>query len=125
MRHSGLDLLLGQPLGQRDLDRPVERQDSLVHLGQRAVRRLHAEMAADHRSAEPFASHLDLLGQRNLLLPRQEGDFSHLAQIEPDRIVAPLGEIGRIEPFDVRIDRHLAFSQILCLRLDSGGWIGG
>ena len=32
VRHPGDDLLLGQPLGQRDLDRAVERQRAAVHL---------------------------------------------------------------------------------------------
>ena len=67
VRHAGDDLLLGQPLGQRDLDRAVEGQDAAVDLDQRADRGPHRQVAADHRAAEPLAGDLDLLGQGDFL----------------------------------------------------------
>ena len=52
VRHPGDDLLLGEPLGQRDLDRAVEGQRAAVDLHQRADRRPHRHRAADDRAAE-------------------------------------------------------------------------
>ena len=93
VRHAGDDLLFGQPLGQRDLDRAVEGQDAVVHFVQRVDRGLHREIAAEHRAAESLPRDLDLLGQRDFFFARQQRNLRHLRQIHADRIVAQLWRI--------------------------------
>ncbi len=93
VRHPGQDLLLGQPLGQRDLDRAVERQLALVDLLQRVHGLAHGQVAAQHGAAEPLAGDFDLLGQRDFFLARQQRNLGHLAEIHADRIVRQLGQI--------------------------------
>ena len=53
--HPPHDLLLCQPLGQRNLDDAVKRQNPLVYLVQAVYRASHPQVAADHRSAEPLS----------------------------------------------------------------------
>ena len=101
VRHPRDDLLFGEPLGQRHLDRAVEGQRALVDLDQRAHRGPHRHRAADHRAAEPFPRHLDLLGQRDLFRSLQQRNLGHLAEIHPNRIAAELHDLaGR------GLDRH-------------------
>ena len=100
VRHPGDDLLLGEPLGQRDLDRAVEGQRALVDLDQRADRRPHRHVAADHRAAEPLPRDLDLLGQRDLFRAGQQRNLGHLAQIHADRIAAELRRLRRAAAAD-------------------------
>ena len=94
VRHAGDDLLLGEPLGQRDLDRAVEGQRALVNLNQRADGHPHRHGATNDRAAEPFPRDLDLLGQGNLFRPRQQGNLRHLAQIHANRIAAELHDLA-------------------------------
>ncbi len=44
-------------------------------------------LAFAQRPPVTFAGHLDLLGEKDLLLPGQQRNFAHLRQIHPDRIV--------------------------------------
>ena len=67
VRHAGHDLLFGQPLGERDLDRAVEGQGAAMHFGQRADRGRQREIAAEHGAAEALAGDFDLFGQRDFL----------------------------------------------------------
>src|SRR5581483_2042852 len=75
----GLDLVLAELLGgvRHVLERQVEREDALAHL--------------------PLAG-LDLLGDRDLLLAREEGNPAHLLEVHADGIGglagAPLGLLG-------------------------------
>ena len=94
VRHAGQNLLFGQPLGERDLDRAVERQRAAMDLGQRANRGVQGEMATEHGAAKPLARDFDLFGQRDFLLPRQQRNLGHLRQIHPHRIVAHLGQLA-------------------------------
>ena len=76
-------------VGHRDLHGAVEGQFALVNAAQDAKRRLHDVIAFQHLGAELRPGHFDSLGQGDFLLPLQQGDFTHLGQIHPDRIVRP------------------------------------
>ena len=95
VRHPAHDLLLRQPLGQGDLDRPVEGEDAAVHLVQDGQGVLHRQGAADHRAAESLSRDLDLFRQGDFLFPRKQGDFRHLREVEADRVAAPLRRLRR------------------------------
>ena len=91
--HAGLDLFLGQPLGQRDLDRPIERQFALKHLFQGVHGLAHGKVAGQHAAAELSAVVFDPRGQGDFFLARQQRDLGHLAEVHPNRIVRQLGKI--------------------------------
>ena len=90
-----------------DLHRAVERQIAVVHLLKNFHRRLKAVIALQHLGAENLAGDLDLLGQGDFLLARQQGDFAHLRQVHPHRIVDPLGRSLRKLRFEVQIQRFV------------------
>ena len=51
----------------------------------------NAIIVFQHPPPEGHPGQLDLLGQANFLVPGQQGDFPHLGQIHPHRIVDPAG----------------------------------
>ncbi len=65
-----------------------------MDLGQRANRGVQGEMAAQHGAAKPLPRDLDLFGQRDLLLPRQQRNLGHLREVHPHRVVAELGQLA-------------------------------
>jgi len=86
------DGFLGEVFGRRDLHRAVEGQIALEDLGEDVGGLLEAVVALQDAPAEVHPRHLDLLGQVDLLLARQQGDLAHLGQVHPDGIVDPLGD---------------------------------
>jgi hypothetical protein len=88
VRHALQDLVLFKVFGLRNHDRAVEGQLARLNPLERFHHRPQHRMALKHSSAKAFASQLDSLGQRDLLLAREQRDRGHLCQIETDRIVA-------------------------------------
>ena len=110
VRHAGQNLLFGQPFRERHLDRAVKRQVAAMHARQGLHGHLHGVVAAEHGAAETLARDLDLLGQRDLLVPREQRDLRHLRQVHADRVVAELGQIvGRQDPRILLVDLLLQF----------------
>ena len=124
VRHAGGDLLLGEPLGQGDLDRAVEGQEPAVDLDERGQRVAHRQVAADHGAAETLAGDFDLLGQGDLLFPLQERNLRHLREIHADRIAAPLAHVRRRRQGLGRAAGDLAVVQMLFERFVGIGLLG-
>ena len=89
VRQPAENLVLLELIGHRDLHGAVERQLAVVHAPQHLDRRLHHVVALQHLVAEPGAGDLDLLGQRDFLLPGQQRNLAHLRQVHAHRIVGP------------------------------------
>ena len=89
MRQPAEDLVLLQPIGDRHLDGAVERQLALVDALQDLYRDPHHIVAGQQLAAEAGPRDLDLLGQRDFLLAREQWDFAHLRQVHAHRIVRP------------------------------------
>ena len=89
MRQTAENLVFFELIGHRHLNGAVEGEVAVVHAAQRLHRGLHDEVAFQHPAAEPGAGKLDLLGQRYFFLAAQKGDFTHLRQIHPHRVVGP------------------------------------
>ncbi len=101
--------LVGLILGRADFHRPVERQIAVVDLLQNLHRALKAVVAFEHLAAENLARDLDLLRQRDFLLAGEQGDFAHLREIHPHRIVDPLGRsLGQLG-LEVHVDFFFVF----------------
>jgi hypothetical protein len=95
LRHPRRHLRLREPLGERHLDRPVERQLAALHALQDRHRVLQREERPQDVPPEPLAGQLDLLGQRDFLVPRQQRNPAHLRQVHADRVVRQLRQILR------------------------------
>ena len=81
--------MLFELIGHRNLHRAIEGQLAVLHAPQHLHRRLHHIIAFQHLVPEAGAGKLDLLGQRHLLLPGQQGNLAHLRQVHPHGIVGP------------------------------------
>ena len=78
MWHSCTDLLFGQSLCQRDLDRSIERQDPRSDLTQDFYRLTQSKIIAEYSATELATRDFDLLRQRYLLISVEQRDFAHL-----------------------------------------------
>jgi len=76
-------------IGHRNLHRAIERQLAVMDPPQHFHRRLHHVVAFQDLVSEAGAGQLDLLGQRDFLLPGQQRNLAHLRQIHPHRIIGP------------------------------------
>jgi hypothetical protein len=82
-------LVLGVLVQRGDPQRPVERQVAAAHALERRHRLRHDVVALKAAPPEDHPRGLDLLGQPDLLLPRQQRDGAHLGEVHPHRIVDP------------------------------------
>ena len=95
MRHAGHDLLFGQPLGQRDLDRAIEGQAPRCTL-------INVRTVACIAKLQPSTVRRKRLRVTSIFLaseissaPGEQRNLGHLRQIHPHRIVAQLGQFAR------------------------------
>ena len=86
-RHAAEDLSLLQTFGHRDFDRAVERHLADADLLENVDRRHERKVGIQQRPAKAAARDLDLLGQRNFLMPREQRDLAHLRQVHADRVI--------------------------------------
>ena len=96
MRHSAQDLVFFKVLGDRHLDRAVERKLAVVDLLEHIDDQGQGKVALEHLAAEPLAGDLDAFGEVDFLLAGQERDLTHLGQIHADRVVDPPRDLVEI-----------------------------
>ena len=89
VRQAAENLIFLQPIGHAHLHRAIERQFPLVNAVQNPQRILNDKIAFQQLAAELRAGDFDAFGQRNFLVPREQGNFTHLRQIHAHRIVRP------------------------------------
>ena len=78
-------------LGRRNAHGAVERQLAPVHHAQDLGRLRDDVVALQAAPAEDHPRGLDLLGQADLFLTRQQWDGAHLREVHPHRVIDPLG----------------------------------
>ncbi len=106
------DLVLFEPIGHGHLHGPVEGKLAVVDPAEHPHRLLHHVVAFEQLAAELRPGDLDLLGQGDFLLPREQRDFAHLRQVHPHRVVRPRfrlvgtqqGIIRCVQLVDVAVD---------------------
>ena len=81
MWHAGRDLIFGKLLGERDFDRPVERQLAAIDLLERLDGSADGVIAGQQSAAESLAGDFDLLGQRDFFRAGKQRNVRHLGQI--------------------------------------------
>ena len=99
MRHAGLHLLLGEPFGERHLDRAIERQFAPWTRSEHLHRGFQREERPQQVAAESFAGEFDFLGEADFFVPGEQRDLRHLREIHPDRIARSVRHaVGENEP---------------------------
>ncbi len=76
------------------LDRTIERHRSIVDLLEQLHRIAGTIVTLEHLAPERHAGDLDLPGQRDLILARQQRDLAHLRQVHADRIIDAAGGLS-------------------------------
>ncbi len=104
------NLVLFQLVGHRDLHRAVKRQVALVDPPQDLYRRLHDVVALQYLAAELGPRLFDLLRQRDLFPPREQGNLAHLRQVHAHRIVRP--RVVLVDAFQEAVDVHVEIKAV-------------
>ncbi len=90
-RNAGGDFLFRIRLIRGDLHGAVEGQFATVDQTQCLDRLFHAVIVFEDLAAEDHARKLNLLGETDFLIPREQADFTHLRQVHAHRIVDTAG----------------------------------
>src|SRR5205807_818445 len=115
------NLIFVQSVGDGDLDGAIEGQLSRVDAFQHLHGSLNYVVATQQFAAKTGPRDLDLFGQGDFLLPREQRNFAHLGQVHADWVVGPRFMVfgnGQQEivgvGFQLRIDFDSLSRDIVC-----------